>query len=89
MALNYLNYFAMIVGYTTIIIVILFILLFAGLILREKYQNWKWKKEQEKRQKEQQKEQEAKKEEQKESQKGNPTTQPDTETPNVQISIKQ
>ena len=52
MVLTYLNYFAMAVGYITIAIVFLIILFFIGLVLREKYQNIKWKKEHEKRQKE-------------------------------------
>lgn len=52
MVLTYLNYLAMIVGYITISIIILFILLFTGLFLREKYMDWKWKKDQEKKQKE-------------------------------------
>ncbi len=55
MALTYLNYFAMAVGYITIAVALLIILFFIGLILREKYENMKWKKEQEKRRKEEEK----------------------------------
>mgnify|MGYP001575204096 CR=1 FL=1 len=54
--LTYLNYFAMIVGYATIIIIIFLVVVLTILILRDKYKNWKWEKEREKRAKEQQKE---------------------------------
>ena len=46
------NFIAMLVGYITIVVIILFILVFMGLIVKEKIENRKWKKDQEKRQKE-------------------------------------
>lgn len=53
MALTYINFIAMVVGYTTIALVLLVILLFTYLLLKDKYEHLKWKKEQEKKQKEQ------------------------------------
>ena len=56
MVLTYLNYFAMIVGYATIIIILFSVIALAILVLKDGYKNWKWEKEREKRAKEQQKE---------------------------------
>ena len=53
MALTYINFIAMVVGYTTIGLVFLVIILFAYLILKDKYEHLKCKKVQKKRQKEQ------------------------------------
>lgn len=84
MALTYLNFIAMVVGYITIVIVLLVILAFIGLLLREKYNDLKWRK-----QKKQEKQSAAvaqanpKSTEQKEAEKE--TTQ---DKPNVQVSIK-
>lgn len=47
MAWAYLNFAAMIVGYVTIAVVLLVILIFIGLVLREKYNDLKWKKRKE------------------------------------------
>ena len=56
MVLTYLNYFAMIVGYATIIIILFSVIALAILVLKDRYKNWKWDKEQKRREKEQQKE---------------------------------
>ena len=44
---NYLNLAAMIVGYTAIALVILVFLVFIALAIREKYNDWKWRKKKE------------------------------------------
>ena len=56
MVLAYLNYFAMIVGYATIIIILFSVIALAILVLKDRYKNWKWEKERKRREKEQQKE---------------------------------
>ncbi|MBI3035124.1 hypothetical protein HYY71_02270 [Candidatus Woesearchaeota archaeon] len=48
-----LNYFAMIVGYISLFFIALVLALFTYLYIKEKYSNWKWKKDIEKRKKEQ------------------------------------
>ena len=48
MAWNYVNFAAMIVGYITIALVTLMLLAFIALVLREKYNDWKWRKQKEK-----------------------------------------
>ena len=53
MALIYLNYFAMVVGYISLFFIILIITIFTFLYLMEKYNDWKWRKEWEERQKQQ------------------------------------
>ena len=50
MALASLNYFAMVLGYISLFFIALIIVLFAYLYIREKYANWKWKKERGERQ---------------------------------------
>ena len=56
MVLTYLNYFAMIVGYATIIIILFSVIALAILVLKDRYKNWKWDKERKRSEKEQQKE---------------------------------
>ena len=48
MLLNYFNYGAMIVGYITLFLILLLTILLIYLFLKEKYNNWKWRKEREK-----------------------------------------
>lgn len=48
MAWTYLNFAAMVVGYITIALVILVFLAFMALVLREKYNDLKWRKQKEK-----------------------------------------
>lgn len=47
MAWNYINFAAMTVGYVTIAAVLLAILAFTVLSLKEKYNDWRWKKRKE------------------------------------------
>ena len=91
--LNYLNYFATVVGYLAIGFILLIIFFFIGLLAKEKYSGWKWKKEQVKKQKEAEKQPSAS------SSQSNPTqpAEQQKEAPkesaqqeaNVQLSIKQ
>ncbi|MEK6827791.1 MAG: hypothetical protein AABX78_00420, partial [Nanoarchaeota archaeon] len=53
MALTYLNYFAMVVGYISLFFIVMVTVIFTYIYLRDKYNNWKWRKEREERQKQQ------------------------------------
>lgn len=80
MVWNYLNFSAMVVGYVTIVIILLAVLVFIALVIREKIIDMKWKKR-----KEMEKQSSPAAEKPAEQPKEAPK---EAEKPNVQISIK-
>lgn len=78
MVWNYVNFIAMVVGYITIAVVMLIILIFIALVIREKLNDMKWRKKKEIEK------QAATVAEAKPPEKG----AKEAEKPNVQISIK-
>lgn len=80
MVWNYLNFSAMIVGYATIAVVMLVVLVFIALVIREKINDMKWRRR---------KELEKQSSPAMEKPAGHPKDAPkEAEKPNVQISIK-
>lgn len=79
MVWNYLNFSAMVVGYVTIVIILLAVLVFIALVIREKIIDMKWKKR---------KEMEKQSSPAAEKPAEQPKESKEAEKPNVQISIK-
>jgi uncharacterized membrane protein YcjF (UPF0283 family) len=80
MAWAYLNFAAMIVGYITIAVVILIVLIFIAFVIREKLSNMEWRKKNELEKQTAHAAAETRPGEQKEAK--------EAENPNVQINLK-